>query len=219
MSLFLENLGPPMTVDQLLGGRPLVVLAPHPDDETLGCGALLFDAARQGVACSVICVTDGSRSHPRSRGWPAERLAALRRSELEDAVAILGATLHWLGQPDCQARADTDIAHLIPPDAFLLATWQDDPHVDHGAVATLARRMARADVALGFYPIWGRFTDRTARARTILASPEARQAKRRALSCHRSQMTRLIDDDPEGFVMETWRQEHFLEHPEIVIAP
>lgn len=32
-------------------------------------------------------------------------------------------------------------------------------------------------------------------------------------------MTPLIDDDPEGFVMEPWRQEHFLTHPEIVIAP
>ena len=40
-----------------------------------------------------------------------------------------------------------------------------------------------------------------------------------ALACHRSQMTPLIDDDPEGFVMEPWRQEHFLTHPEIVIAP
>lgn len=219
MSLFLDSLGLPMTVAQLLDGRPLVVLAPHPDDETLGCGALLFDAAAQGVPCSVVCVTDGSRSHPHSRAWPADRLARQRRAELESAVAILGAAMHWLGHPDCQVRTDADIAHLIPRDALVLATWDGDPHVDHQNVALLARRMARPDVALGFYPIWGRFTDRSARARTLVASPAALAAKRRALSCHRSQMTRLIDDDPDGFVMEPWRQRHFLDHPEIVIAP
>jgi Uncharacterized proteins, LmbE homologs len=58
MSGFLDNLGPPIGVADLLGGRPLAVLAPHPDDETLGCGALLFDAAAHGARCTVICVTD-----------------------------------------------------------------------------------------------------------------------------------------------------------------
>lgn len=219
MSGFLENLGPPLTAAELLAGRPLVVLAPHPDDETLGCGALLFDAASQDVPCSVICVTDGSRSHPNSRIWSSDRLAQQRRGELEAAVAVLGVTMHWLGHRDCQVQMDADISHLIPENALLLATWEGDPHVDHQSVALLARRISRPDVALAFYPIWGRFTDRTAKARPVAASGAALAAKRRALACHRSQMTHLIDDDPEGFVMEAWRQEHFLEHPEIIIAP
>ncbi|MGN7871499.1 PIG-L deacetylase family protein [Paracoccus sp. 22332] len=219
MSGFLDNLGPPIGVADLLGGRPLAVLAPHPDDETLGCGALLFDAAAHGARCTVICVTDGSRSHPKSRGWPPRRLAEQRRAELEAAAAILGATTHWLGHGDCRVRTDADISDLIPQGALLLATWEGDPHVDHQSVARMARTLARRDVALAYYPIWGRFTDRTAPTRTIAASAAALTAKRRALACHRSQMTPLIDDDPEGFVMEPWRQEHFLTHPEIVIAP
>ena len=218
MNGFLQHLGEPIAVDELLAGRPLVVLAPHPDDETLGCGALLVDAAAQGASCSVICVTDGSRSHPKSTKWPAERLAKERRRELEAAVAILGATMHWLGHRDCQVQMDADISPLIPQDALLLATWEGDPHVDHQSVAQLAQKMARPDVMLAYYPIWGRFTNLTARARPIVASRAAREAKRRALACHRSQMTPLIDDDPEGFVMEAWRQEHFLMHPEIIIA-
>jgi hypothetical protein len=56
-------------------------------------------------------------------------------------------------------------------------------------------------------------------AQAIAASPAAREAKRRALACHRSQMTRLIDDDPEGFVMSDQQQAHFLQTPEIVLAP
>ena len=79
MSGFLDALAgaPGISVDDLLGGRALVVLSPHPDDETLGCGALLHDASSQGVSCHVVCVTDGSRSHPNSIQWPAPRLARI----------------------------------------------------------------------------------------------------------------------------------------------
>ncbi len=48
------------------GAAPIVVLAPHPDDESLGCGALLA-AAFAGKGARVVCLTDGSGSHPGSR--------------------------------------------------------------------------------------------------------------------------------------------------------
>lgn len=211
-------LGPPLSPAELLEGRPLVVLAPHPDDETLGCGALLHDAAAMGIDTRVVCVTDGSRSHPASRLWPPARLAAERRRELEDAARILGTVATWLGHPDCAVPADLDLSPLIPPDALVLASWGGDPHCDHEAVAGLALRAMRTDTRLAFYPIWGRFAPAPTVARPLAATPQARAAKRRALACHRSQMTALIDDDPGGFVMEAWRQAHFLDHPELIIA-
>ncbi len=229
MSGFLDHAAsaPRVSPGALLQGRPLVILAPHPDDETLGCGALLFDAAAQGMACHVICITEGARSHPASRRWPAPVLTATRQAELRAACAILApaATVTCLGYPDCAApddgRAADRVSALIAPDALVLATWEHDPHVDHQQVARLARRIAagRADVALAFYPVWGRFIDRVADARLIEASDAAMAAKRRALACHRSQMTGLIDDDPTGFVMTNADQDHFLTHPEIIIAP
>ena len=228
MSGFLDAVAhtPRVSVETLLGGRPLAVLAPHPDDETLGCGALLFDAAARGSRCQVICVTDGSRSHPSSRRWPALRLAGERQSELRRAMAILAprARIDWLGHADCAAPSDAAnarrISDLLPDRALVLASWAGDPHVDHENVARLARHVAahRPDIALAFYPIWGRFGDRPAPVRLIRASAAARAAKARALACHRTQMSALIDDDAGGFVMEDWRQAHFLDHPEIVIA-
>ena len=211
---------------QLLGDRPLVVIAPHPDDETLGCGALLFDAARRGNACHIVCVTDGSRSHPNSRIWPADRIAQVRQQELRAACAILAptATISWMGHGDCQVPDDAHTATildaLIPSNALVLASWAMDPHIDHRRVASLAQRVAadRSDITVGFYPIWGRFTDLIAPADLIIASDPAKAAKRQALACHRTQMTRLIDDDPAGFVMTDAHQSHFLSHPEIVIA-
>lgn len=228
MSGFLSQLScaPPVMIEALLEGRPLVILAPHPDDETLGCGALLWDASQRGTSCHVICVTDGSRSHPNSVNWPAMRLAHTRQAELRGACAILAprARVTWLGHPDCAAPDDEAtaraLAGMFAPDALVLASWQGDPHVDHEQVARLARRVAslRPDTALAYYPIWGRFTDRTAPTTRIVASRSAKDAKRRALACHRTQMTGLIDDDPTGFIMTEAHQHHFLTHPEIVIA-
>ena len=110
MSGFLDHAAsaPSLTPASLMQGRPLVILAPHPDDETLGCGALLFDAAAQGTPCHVICVTDGTRSHPGSRRWPAPVLAATRAAELRAACAILApaARVTCLGYPDCAAPDD-----------------------------------------------------------------------------------------------------------------
>lgn len=217
---------PAVTPADLLRGRPLVVLAPHPDDETLGCGALLFDAAAAGVPVSVICVTDGGQSHPGSRAWPPPRLARERQQELAGALGILAphAAVHWLGHPEGSALAGRaiveDVAALVPRRALLLATWWGDPHRDHQQVATLARSIAtrRPDLILGFYPIWGRFGDQPAPAVLLHSSAPARSAKRRALACHRTQMSDLVTDAPDGFRMEDWRQEHFLQHPEILIA-
>lgn len=228
MSGFLEAAAhaPLVSVEALLDDRPLAVLAPHPDDETLGCGALLFDAAALGTECHVICVTDGSRSHPASRRWPALRLAVERQAELHRAMAILApkARIDWLGHPDCAAPSDAEtalrVSDLLPDRALVLASWAGDPHVDHESVAQLARHAAthRPDISLTFYPIWGRFGDWRAPARLIRSSAAARAAKARALACHRTQMSALIDDDAGGFVMEDWRQSHFLSHLEIVIA-
>jgi len=72
------------------GGRP-VVIAPHPDDETLGCGALIANAVRRGVPIGVIALTDGDASHPSSLRWPPAALARLRSGEPRRALARLGA--------------------------------------------------------------------------------------------------------------------------------
>jgi LmbE family N-acetylglucosaminyl deacetylase len=69
--LFLEALrtSPIISVRELTGGAPFVVLSPHPDDETLGTGGLIADARATGQEVDVIVVTDGSGSHPRSKEY------------------------------------------------------------------------------------------------------------------------------------------------------
>ena len=77
-------------------GRGLVVVAPHPDDESLGCGGLIVQALADGRAVRVVIVSDGCGSHPNSKAYPHERLRALRESE---TVAAL-----WWRSPSHRAR-------------------------------------------------------------------------------------------------------------------
>lgn len=224
---------PKVSAAALLDGRAsLVVVAPHPDDETLGCGELIFEARSLGTAISVVCMTDGSASHPNSRRWPPAVVADLRRRELAAALAGLApdAGLDWLGYADCGLPAQGAAAAAcrrrlnaaLPEAALVACAWGGDPHVDHertaGHVAQVLRD--RPDLAVIWYPIWGRFapTHDFAGLSRLAAGPAARAAKRRALSCHASQMTGLISDDPQGFVMSAEHQAHFLEHPEIFLA-
>ncbi len=244
------KLRPPFPLLAALAGRPagtpadmldgvdaLCVVAPHPDDETLGCGLLLHAAAERGLSVTVVCMTDGSRSHPNSTIWPPARLLLERRRELTRAVRCLApaARVIWLGYPDTAlpaegpafAAARDRLARHLPRGrtALILATWRHDPHGDHERTARLVECARGTDqpARLLHYPIWGRFRDSGpgpgfAQARLVAGDAAARALKRRALACHRTQMTMLVEDDPTGFVMPQWMQEHFIDHPEIYLA-
>ena len=86
-----------------LGGRPFIVVAPHPDDESLACGGLIAEACRQGLRGKVVIVSDGVGSHPNSKAYPPDRCRALREEEAKQAGAELGLKpedMLFLGLPD-----------------------------------------------------------------------------------------------------------------------
>jgi LmbE family N-acetylglucosaminyl deacetylase len=203
----------------ILGGRVPLVLAPHPDDESLGCGGLIAEACAQGLAPYVLIVTDGTGSHPGSRAYPAPRLRTVREAEARKAVAALGlgpGRIGFLGLRDTavpqagtafEAAVATVVAALREAGCgALLAPWRHDPHGDHEATHAIAAAAAhRASVPHLAYPVWGW----TLPADTVLDGPEpagyrldiARHlpAKRRAVAAHASQHGGVVTDDPGGF--------------------
>ena len=207
---------PVVEAGDLLRDRPVMVLAPHPDDESLGCGALLARAFA-GPGAHVACLTDGAGSHPGSRAVPPVRLAALRQVELEDALGYLGGTAAdatMIGAPDGGLQANPELADRIAALArdmdagLLLAPSALDPHCDHVAGAALGRAVARAlPLRLAFYPVWSRWHGQGraplppgTRAVRLPPGP-CLAAKQAAIAAHRSQMGLVVPDAPDGFEM------------------
>ena len=225
-----------VAVDELSGGGDVLVLAPHPDDESLGCGAAIAALTDRGRRAQVIVVTDGGRSHPASRSTPPARLRQLRAAEVTRAVEILtagrGPALVLLGYPDCDAPdgdgpTATAIARILPHISLettaIWSAWGGDPHLDHGRTARLAQGLVAQNPALAHwsYPIWGRFSsvaaDLDVDALVQFETSPWQDRKAAAIAAHVSQMTGLISDDPAGFRMSDAHQRHFLTSPEIFL--
>jgi LmbE family N-acetylglucosaminyl deacetylase len=147
--------------------RSALVLAPHPDDETLGCGATILRKVAAGAAVTVVVVTDGRHSH-RSDKLSPEELAALRRTEMAEAGRRLGlpvGALRWAGFEDgtLTEREDDLASYLIallaevrPQEVY--TTCAEEPHPDHSALGRAARRAAAAQQVdpprVLEYPVW-----------------------------------------------------------------
>ena len=203
----------------LLGDSPVLVLAPHPDDESLGCGGLIAQCHAQAVPVYVLVLTDGSGSHPQSRRYPKERLAALRAEEARSAMAALGLPqghVEFLGLPDggaplhgrrLRATAARIAAYARARDVgTICTTWQHDPHHDHLAAYRLGQLAARETGAkLLCYPVWGWTVPEHAwlpatQVRGVRLDVRDQLAdKQKAIACYRSQTTDLVGDDPSGF--------------------
>lgn len=86
----------------------VLVLAPHYDDEVLGCGGLIALLAADGAAVRVLFLTDSSGGGVEPAADPAA-YAAARRAEAEAASAALGiAEVSHLGLADGGLREARD---------------------------------------------------------------------------------------------------------------
>ncbi|WP_432219533.1 PIG-L deacetylase family protein [Pseudomonas kribbensis] len=199
-------------LDLVPPGSRAVVIAPHPDDEVLGCGGLLQLLAAAGRTLQLISVTDGSASHPGSYRWPVERLSVVRPQESAEALRRLGLPMHqlqWLrgGFPDTQVAARESVlceylTHYLQPEDVIFTTWREDGHSDHEAVGRASIEAARRVGAICHeLPVWTWHwaTPEDAivpweRARKILLSPAQVARKRHAVHAFASQ----LEGDPEA---------------------
>ena len=225
---------------------PTVVVAPHPDDEALGCGGLLALLRRAGQAVSAVLVSDGRGSHPRSQAFSGPARQAVRETEFRLALSILGLANDaplLLGLPDGEVpdRADApgfataagqlvDFLESTRP-ATILVPWRRDPHPDHRATSQL---VAAALAQLPHpprrleYVVWA--WERAAPA--DLPTPadavrgfrldvaEVLTLKQRAIAAHRSQVAPgVFTDDAEGFLLSPDMLAHFAVPYEVYLEP
>lgn len=192
---------------------PILVIAPHPDDETLGCGGLIARQAANRRAIRVLYLTDGEASH---RGHPIladHHVGKMRRGEAINALTTLGVAnasevARFLAAPDGELdrlsverrsalrTAIADELRAVRP-VVVCVPYQADGSSEHVAAYAIARE-ALAEAGSGRmleYVVWAwrnplrlrpRLRDGAENFRLPLGGD--RELKRRAMACYRSQV-------------------------------
>ena len=205
------------------GCQQAVVVAPHPDDETLGCGGAIALLRQRSIPVNILVMSDGTGSHPSSQLYPPPRLRRLRELETCEALGRLGVdTL----DVTFLRLSDTSIPHPGTADfptavercrhylyqyspSILFVPWRSDQHCDHRATWHIVQSCLQDweyPPQQLVYSIWGSSTGGLRDLPTgewgwRLDIRSVVDLKRYAVAAHQSQTTDLINDDAGGFCL------------------
>ncbi len=225
---------PPLSLARLAPpGAHVVVVAPHPDDEVLGCGGALSMLSRAGRSIHVIGVTDGEASHAGSPRWPPQLLGAARRTERQAGLERLGHAVSAVSLeiPDGHVQAFEErlaaaLERVLEPGDTVLTTWRFDGHPDHEATAR-ATLLAASRVGCRCWqmPVWmwhwaapGDARVPWERLHRLELTPMASQAKARAIAAHDSQL-QPIERECRPAVLPDWALARLLRPFETFFEP
>lgn len=206
---------------RLPGRRPLVI-APHPDDESIGCGGTLAAWVADGVRPHVAVLTDGAagdhgiramRPDDPDRAAAVTALATARRRELDAALAALGlaGNVTVLNGTDGALSADdgrvvaelAEVLSRVMPDTVLLP-FLTERHADHVAatglfLAALDRAGLTVETVAG-YEVWAPLP-----MNTVVNISAHVETKRAAIACYRSQ-TASVDYADGALALNRYRE-------------
>lgn len=141
---------------QPVGGQHILVIAPHPDDESIGCAGTILSHRQAGDTVHLLIVTDGGRS--RALGLNREEMVRRRQQEAIAAAAALDAKLIWLGLPEgawSVEHLQTSLKEILEqrlPD-YVYAPSFIDFHPQHEQVAQGIATVLPTDVAVRVYQV------------------------------------------------------------------
>jgi LmbE family N-acetylglucosaminyl deacetylase len=182
---------------------PVLVISPHPDDETLGAGGLIAQLRSLNVDVIVAAVTDGENAYGESvvlgEARAAEQTAALAQLGVEDW------NIHRFRICDSDVSSHEDaLTRLLNPLVarcnHILSPWRHDFHPDHEACGRIAEKLAevhRVRLTSYFFWTWHRSTPELLEGLQLVNFPLSAQlleTKLQALRCHQSQLHRDSGD-------------------------
>jgi len=182
-----------------LTGERLLVLAPHPDDEIIGCGGVIAHHLRDGRRVRVVIATDGAAADPSNHDADAYRIR--REAESSAGLAALGrgVELHFLRFRDRELDAAGDALgakireHLeaFRPDLVLVPS-PIEIHPDHLALSRAFCDLLQRDASLfadlavariAFYEV-----TQPVRPNALVDITDVAEKKFAAIAAHKSQL-------------------------------
>lgn len=169
---------------------PILIVAPHPDDETFAASGLML----RYPGTRVLAVSDGEAA------YADPRLRSIRRHELRRSLAhARGTSAAFLRLPDGkiglrQRHLERALQSAATHVRMIVAPYERDGHPDHDSVGAVCRRVARRnDLTLLRYFIWrwhlGSPDDFDAGQFVKLPlSRHERHTKQRMIACYQSQL-------------------------------
>jgi LmbE family N-acetylglucosaminyl deacetylase len=132
----------------------IVVFAPHPDDETLGCGGTIARKVKEGYEVLIVILTDGRHSLSKLFGILSDptptKLSEVRKKEAIRATKVLGVrekNLMFFDFVDGMLKENEKIAQekvdkilLENPDIVeVYFPYEKDCHLDHRVTSRIVR--------------------------------------------------------------------------------
>jgi len=179
----------------------VLIVAPHPDDESIGCGGAICLHRGHGDQVRVAFLTSGELG---VKGACGDLARLVRESEAREAAALLDINqVDFLRFPDrqlgvCSAPVASELSRIIetccPKTVYL--PHPGDFHPDHAAVLRIIRQAlrsrphGRSHPELRAYEVWSPIS----RPSLVMDISDVIVQKIRAIRCHRSQLTQVRYD-------------------------
>lgn len=163
----------------------ILILAPHPDDETLGCGGVISFFKQKDIEVHIALFTNGEK------GGREKNIAKIRRAEFLEVCNLMGVdNLYFLEHRDGELSEQSDLLSeemkglldSIQPQ-YVFTPYIFDASRDHSTIAEAAIRVIPAKTSLFMYEVW-----------TPILYPDYYinitpfyEKKREAMQCYKSQ--------------------------------
>ena len=137
----------------------VLIVSPHPDDESIGCGGTIAKLVAAGAAARVVFLTSGEGG---GHGMDPDETRVLREKEASAAAAVLGiASIDFWHQPDGYLRARRPLVERLRAE---LCSWSPttvyaphagEMHPDHRATARIVAMACQGlSIETLYFEVW-----------------------------------------------------------------